>query len=187
MSSYKYLPIESINKILTNLNTNLNGLRSGRISTALVDDLSVSVPSWGGYFPLKQVAALTVASTSQMIITPYDKGTLNAIEKAIRESPLGVSPINDGFGAIKLNFPPMTEEERKKRAKLAGDYAEDAKISIKNLRREVLDEYKASFDKAEISEDEHKRIKDAVQKEVDKANIEIMDILAKKREEIMKV
>ena len=133
----------------------LVGLRTGRASTALLDPIQVEV--YGAHMPLNQCATISVPEPRLITVQVWDKGNVGPIEKAIRSAGLGINPITDGQ-LIRLPIPDLTEERRKELAKLVGQYAEKARIAVRNVRRDGMDHLKVDEKKHEISEDERKRL-----------------------------
>jgi ribosome recycling factor len=164
------------------LKHDLGGLRTGRASTALLDPIQVEV--YGSHMPLNQVATVSAPEARLLSVQVWDRSNINAVEKAIRSAGLGINPITDGQN-IRLPIPDLTEERRKELAKLAGQYAEKAKIAVRNVRRDGMDALKADEKKKEISEDEHKRLDAEVQKLTDDTIKEIDQVLAAKEKEIL--
>ena len=146
------------------LKHDLVGLRTGRASTALLDPIQVEV--YGAHMPLNQCATVSVPEPRMISVQVWDKGNVGPIEKAIRSAGLGLNPITDGQ-MIRLPIPDLTEERRKELAKLAGQYAEKARIAVRNVRRDGMDALKLDEKKHEISEDERKRLEVEVQKLTD--------------------
>ncbi len=146
------------------LKHDLVGLRTGRASTALLDPIQVEV--YGAHMPLNQCATVSVPEPRMISVQVWDKGNVGPIEKAIRSAGLGLNPITDGQ-MIRLPIPDLTEERRKELAKLAGQYAEKARIAVRNVRRDGMDALKLDEKKHEISEDERKRLEVEVQKMTD--------------------
>src|SRR3978361_581083 len=142
----------------------LAGLRTGRASTALLDPVTVEV--YGSHMPLNQVATVSVPEPRMISVQVWDKSNVGPVEKAIRSAGLGLNPINDGT-TLRLPIPDLTEERRKELAKLAGSYAEKARIAIRNVRRDGMDNLKTDENKKEISEDDRKRSETEVQKLTD--------------------
>jgi ribosome recycling factor len=164
------------------LRNDLGGLRTGRASTALLDPVNVDV--YGSNMPLNQVATVSVPEPRLLSVQVWDRSNMSAVEKAIRNAGLGINPITDGQN-IRLPIPDLTEERRKELAKLAGQYAEKAKIAVRNVRRDGMDALKTDEKKKEISEDEHKRLDAEVQKLTDDTIKEIDQIAAAKEKEIL--
>jgi ribosome recycling factor len=164
------------------LKHDLGGLRTGRASTTLLDPIHVEV--YGANMPLNQVATVSAPEPRMLSVQVWDRGNIGAVEKAIRNADLGINPIVDGQN-IRLPIPDMTEERRKELSKLAHQYAEKAKIAVRNVRRDGMDHLKTDEKKKEISEDEHKRLDTEVQKLTDETIKEIDDVLVHKDREIL--
>ncbi len=164
------------------LKHDLGGLRTGRASTTLLDPIHVEV--YGANMPLNQVATVSVPEPRLLSVQVWDRGNVGAVEKAIRTADLGINPIVDGQN-IRLPIPDMTEERRKELAKLAHQYAEKAKIAVRNVRRDGMDHLKQDEKKHEISEDERKRREVEVQKLTDETIAEIDQVIAAKDKEIL--
>jgi len=164
------------------LKSDLVGLRTGRASTALLDPINVEV--YGSQMPLIQVATVSAPEPRLLSVQVWDKGNVNAVEKAIRSAGLGLNPISDGQ-MIRLPIPDLTEERRKELAKLAGQYAEKARIAVRNVRRDGMDALKTDEKKHEISEDERKRLEADVQKMTDATIAEIDSAAHSKEQEIL--
>src|ERR1041385_2802876 len=133
----------------------LGGLRTGRASTALLDPIHVEV--YGTNMPLNQVATVSVPEARMLSVQVWDRSNVGPVEKAIRNAGLGINPIVDGQN-IRLPIPDLTEERRKEPAKLAHQYAEKARVAVRNVRRDGMDALKTDEKKKDISEDEHKRL-----------------------------
>jgi ribosome recycling factor len=161
-----------------------NTIRTGRASTSLLD--RVSIDYYGSPTPLKSLANINTPDGSTISIQPFDKSSLGAIEKAISLSDIGLTPSNDGI-AIRLNIPPLTTERRKELVKQAAKYSEEGKVSIRNIRRDGIDEVKKQEKSSEISEDESKNLQDKIQKLTDKYVANIEKVLADKQKDIMTV
>ncbi len=146
------------------LKGDLAGLRTGRANTALLDPITVEV--YGAHMPLNQVATVSAPEPRLLSVQVWDKSNVTPVEKAIRSAGLGLNPINDGNN-IRLPIPDLTEERRKELAKLASKYAENARIAIRNVRRDGMEALKADEAKKEISEDDRKRAEADVQKLTD--------------------
>ncbi|HEY0324440.1 MAG TPA: ribosome recycling factor [Allosphingosinicella sp.] len=164
------------------LKHDLGGLRTGRASTALLDPIQVDV--YGSNMPLNQVATVSAPEPRLLSVQVWDRSNITAVEKAIRNAGLGINPITDGQN-IRLPIPDLTEERRKELAKLSHQYAEKAKIAVRNVRRDGMDALKTDEKKKEISEDEHKRLDAEVQKMTDETVKEIDQIVAAKEKEIL--
>ncbi|WP_380878770.1 ribosome-recycling factor [Sphingomonas sp. DBB INV C78] len=164
------------------LKGDLGGLRTGRASTSLLDPVTVEV--YGSHMPLNQVATVTVPEPRLLSVQVWDKSNVTPVDKAIRSAGLGLNPIVDGQ-TLRLPIPDLTEERRKELAKLAGQYAEKAKIAVRNVRRDGNDALKTDENKKEISEDERKRAEAEVQKLTDATIAEIDAAAAAKEKEIL--
>ena len=167
---------------LENLKHDLAGLRTGRASTALLDPIQVEV--YGANMPINQVATVSVPEPRLISVQVWDRSNISAVEKAIRNAGLGINPITDGQ-MIRLPIPDLTEERRKELAKLAGQYAEKARVAVRNVRRDGLDALKAYEKKKQISEDDHKRLDTEVQKMTDDTIKEIDAAAHAKEQEIL--
>jgi ribosome recycling factor len=164
------------------LKGDLGGLRTGRANTSLLDPVVCEV--YGAMMPLAQVATVSAPEPRMLSVQVWDKSNVIAVEKGIAHANLGLNPMIDGQ-TIRLPIPDLTEERRKELAKLAGQYAEKAKIAIRNVRRDGMEALKADEKKKDISEDERKRHEDEVQKLTDKYVAETDEAAAKKEQEIL--
>ncbi len=164
------------------LKSDLVGLRTGRASTNLLDPVNVEV--YGAQMPLNQVATVSAPEPRLLSVQVWDKGNVGPVEKAIRSAGLGLNPITDGT-MIRLPIPDLTEERRKELAKLAGQYAEKARIAVRNVRPDGMDHLKLDEKKHEISEDERKRLEVEVQKMTDDTIKEIDSSANAKEQEIL--
>jgi len=164
------------------LRHDLSGLRTGRANTALLDSVSVEV--YGSHMPLSQVATVSVPEPRLLSVQVWDKSNVGPVEKAIRSAGLGLNPINDG-NTLRLPIPDLTEERRKELAKLASKYAENARIAIRNVRRDGMDALKTDENKKEISEDERKRAETDLQKLTDEVIKAADDAATQKEKEIL--
>ncbi|HKT14815.1 MAG TPA: ribosome recycling factor [Allosphingosinicella sp.] len=164
------------------LRNDLGGLRTGRASTSLLDPVVVEV--YGANMPLNQVATVSVPEPRMLTVQVWDRSNVNSIEKAIRSAGLGLNPISEGQ-LIRLPIPDLTEDRRKELAKLAHQYAEKARIAVRNVRRDGMDSLKQDEKKGEISQDEHKRLETEVQKLTDDAIAEIDAAMTAKEKEIL--
>jgi ribosome recycling factor len=164
------------------LRHDLGGLRTGRASTALLDPVQVEV--YGSTMPLNQVATVSVPEARLLTVQVWDRANVQPVEKAIRSAGLGLNPITDGQ-LLRLPIPELTEERRKELAKLVGQYAEKARIAVRNVRRDGMDHLKQDEKKHEISEDERKRLEHEVQKLTDETIKEIDDLAHAKEKEIL--
>lgn len=141
-------------KSMDSLHHNLGSIRTGRANTAMVDDIQVE--AYGSMMPLNQVASISVPEPRMLMVQPWDKGSIKAIEKAIMASELGITPNNDG-SVIRLAIPALTEERRKQMVKQVHGFVEDAKISVRHIRRDAMQSFKTLVTDKEISEDDEKR------------------------------
>ena len=164
------------------LKSDLAGLRTGRASTALLDPVTVEV--YGSHMPLNQVATVSVPEPRMLSVQVWDKSNVGPVEKAIRSAGLGLNPINDGQ-TLRLPIPDLTEERRKELAKLAGSYSEKAKIAVRNVRRDGMDNLKTDEKKGVFGEDDRKRHEVEVQKLTDSTIAEIDTVASAKEKEIL--
>ena len=164
------------------LKGDLGGLRTGRAATSLLDPVMVTV--YGASMPLNQVATVSAPEPRMLSVQVWDKANVGPVDKAIRSAGLGLNPIVDGQN-VRLPIPDLTEERRKELAKLAGQYAEKARIAARNVRRDGMDNLKADEKKSEISEDERKRLETEVQKLTDATIADIDSTAAAKEREIL--
>ena len=160
----------------------LSGLRTGRASTSLLDPVTVEV--YGSNMPLNQVATVSAPEPRMLTVQVWDRSNVTPVEKAIRSAGLGLNPVTEGQN-IRLPIPDLTEERRKELAKLAGQYAEKAKIAARNVRRDGMDALKQDEKKGDISKDEHKRLETEVQKLTDETISEIDAAAEAKEKEIL--
>lgn len=158
------------------------GLRTGRASTALLDPIHVEV--YGANMPLNQVATVSVPEARMITVQVWDRSNVGPVEKAIRSAGLGLNPVTDGQ-LVRLPIPELTEERRKELAKLVGQYAEKARIAVRNVRRDGMDHLKQDEKKHLISEDEHKRLEHEVQKLTDDTIKEVDELAHAKEKEIL--
>ena len=165
------------------LERDLSKIRTGRASVALVEEITVEY--YGSPTPLNQLASISVPDSRLIIIQPWDPSALSAIEKAILKSNIGLTPSNDGK-RICINIPPLTEERRKELVKLVKKIGEEAKVSIRNLRRKANDILKKMKKNKEISEDDFYQGQEKIQKITDEFIEKVEGILSKKEDEIMK-
>lgn len=174
-----------MDKALAHLEDELKGLRTGRASVGLVDGIHVEY--YGAIQPLKAVASITTPDAKTIAITPWDRGQLQSIEKALREAQsLGLNPNNDG-ATIRLNIPPMTEERRRDIIKVLGQKVEECRIALRNIRHEVLDEVKKMEKAKTATQDDVKFAETELNKKIDQYQAKIEVIAAAKEKEIMEV
>jgi ribosome recycling factor len=167
---------------IESLKHDLAGLRTGRANTALLDPVHVEV--YGAMMPLNQVATVSAPEARMLTVQVWDRANVIPVEKGISKANLGLNPMIDGQ-TIRLPLPDLTEERRRELAKLTGKYAENAKIAIRNVRRDAMDALKEDEKKKDISEDERKRHEDEVQKLTDKHVADADAAAAAKEKEIM--
>lgn len=175
---------ERMKSAVSVLEEDLKGMRTGRASTALVEKLGIDY--YGTETPLYQLASISVPEAQLIMIRPFDKSTLKAIEKAILASDLGLTPNNDGT-VIRLSIPPLTQERRVELQKLVGRRIEEARVAVRNVRRSAIDDLREFEKEKMISEDESKRGQDDVQKLTDKYIKEIEEAGKRKEAEIMEL
>lgn len=173
---------DGMEKAIERLRRELARVRAGRANPALLDEIKVD--SYGTLTPLKQVATVSVADARLLVVKPYDRNTIAAIEKAINNSQLGLNPNNDGV-VVRVPIPPLTEERRKQLVKQVKDAGEDAKIAIRQVRREANDFLKEQEKDGSLSEDDLKKGLDQIQKLTDAEIKSVEDTIAKKEAEIM--
>jgi ribosome recycling factor len=160
------------------------GVRTGRANAALLD--GVRVEAYGVLTPINQVASTSVPDPRTIVIQPWDASQMKEIEKGILKSDLGLTPSNDGK-VIRLTMPTLTEERRKQLAKTVGKFAEDARVAIRNVRREANDKLKALAKDKKISEDEERRGHDQIQKTTDRFTARVEELAKKKEQEVLTV
>lgn len=164
------------------LKSDLTGLRTGRANVALLDPVMVEV--YGSMMPLNQVATVSAPEPRMLSVQVWDRSNVTPVEKGIAHANLGLNPMIDGQ-TLRLPLPDLTEERRKELAKLAGQYAEKAKIAIRNVRRDGMEALKEDEKKKEISEDDRKRMEDEVQKLTDRFVADVDAAAAHKEKEIL--
>ena len=175
---------EKMNKRVEGFNSELKTIRAGRANAQVLD--KVSIDYYGTQTPIAQVGSISSPEPRMLVIQPWDVSVLKEIEKAILKSEVGVTPQNDGK-VIRLSFPPLTEERRKELVKLVKKYSEEAKVQVRNARRDAMDDYKAQKKNGEVTEDELKTIEKDIPALTDKYIKEIDDITADKEKEILEV
>jgi ribosome recycling factor len=174
---------ERMDKAIAALKRDLSTLRAGRATPSLLD--RVQAEYYGAMTPVNQLANINTPDPRTLIIQPWDKSSLGVIEKAILKSDLGLTPSNDG-SVIRLSIPPLTEERRADLVKMTKKFGEEAKVAIRNIRRDANDDIK-KLEKTDISEDESRRHQDDIQKTTDRFIAEVDRVLAAKEKEIMEV
>jgi ribosome recycling factor len=175
---------DRMDKAVGALKEEFNGLRTGRAHAGLLDP--VQVEAYGSTSPLNAVAAISVPEPRMLSVSVWDKSMTVAVEKAIRAAGLGLNPIVDGQ-MLRIPIPPLTEERRKEFVKLAGKYAEQQKIAVRNVRRDANDDLKKAEKAGDVSQDEQKKMETEVQKDTDAAIKRIDEALKTKEVEIMQV
>lgn len=173
-----------MNKSLDTLKTNLSKIRTGRAHAGILDH--VTVDYYGSPVPVSQVAAVNVIDARTLSVQPWEKQMAGPLEKAIRESDLGLNPVSMGE-TIRVPMPALTEERRRDLAKVVKSEGEDAKIAVRNLRRDANDSFKKLLKDKDISEDDERRAQDVIQKLTDRFVAEIDKIVTQKEAEIMTV
>jgi ribosome recycling factor len=166
------------------LSTELNGLRTGRASSSLLDPINVD--AYGSHMPLNQVASITVPESRMLNVQVWDRSMTGAVERAIRESNLGLNPIIEGQ-LLRIPIPELNAERRKELVKVGHKYAEQAKVAVRNVRRDGLDVLKRMEKDGDFTEDDVRRQSDVVQKLTDDNISEIDQLLAAKEKEIMQI
>ena len=183
MPKYDKADIERrMNGAVEALKHDLAGLRTGRANASMLDPVTVEV--YGAHMPINQVASVTAPEPRMLSVQVWDKVNVSPVDKAIRSAGLGLNPIMDGQ-TLRLPIPDMTQERRKELSKLAGQYAEKARVAVRNVRRDGNDALKTDEKKGDISEDEQKRLEGDVQKMTDKAIADIDAAAVAKEKEIL--
>lgn len=175
---------EKMDKTISVFEENLSEVRAGRANPAILNKITVSY--YGVPTPINQVASISVPEARMILIQPWDTSLLKEIEKEILKSDIGINPNNDGK-VIRLNFPELNEERRKELVKDIRKLAEEAKVAIRSIRRDAMDEAKEMQKKSEITEDDLKNEENEIQKLTDKKVEEIDNMLANKEKEIMSI
>ncbi|MET0577039.1 MAG: ribosome recycling factor [Ilumatobacteraceae bacterium] len=176
--------IDKMDKAVGHVQSQFQTVRTGRAAPALVEKLTIEY--YGAPVPLQQLAAIQVPEARQLLVRPHDRGSLAAIEKAIRDSDLGVNPSNDGT-VIRLSFPPLTEERRRDYVKVVKHMAEDGRVAVRNLRRDARKHLEASERTGDISADELERAEKELEK-ITHDHVEAIDAaLGRKETELLEV
>jgi len=175
---------QKMRKSIEILQRELGTIRTGHASPSLIEHIKVDYA--GVPTPLNQIASISAPEASLLVIQPWDRGSTNSIEKAVLKSDLGLNPTNDGH-VIRINIPPLTEERRQELIKVVRRRVEEGRIAIRNLRREAMDELKAAEKNKDISQDEHKRLQNQIQKLTDSFMSDIEEIARNKEVEVMQV
>lgn len=173
-----------MDKTIDALKNDFGGLRAGRAHVSLLD--GIMVEAYGSMTPLAQVGTVSVPDARTLSVSVWDRSLSKAVEKAIRESDLGLNPASDGQ-LIRIPIPPLSEERRKELLKVAGKYAEQNKVAIRNIRRDALDDIKKLKKDNAISEDDEKRYEAEIQKLTDEAVKNIDGLMAQKEKDILQV
>ena len=173
-----------MDKTIDSLKNDFGGLRAGRAHASLLD--GIMVEAYGSMTPLAQVGTVSVPDARTLSISVWDKSLAKAVEKSLRESDLGLNPASDGQ-LIRIPIPPLSEERRKELVKIAGKYAEQNKVAVRNIRRDGLDGIKKLKKDNLISEDEEKRFETEIQKLTDDSIKKIEDMLSAKEKDILQV
>jgi ribosome recycling factor len=175
---------DRMKKALEALKKDFTTIRTGRATPALLD--RIHVEAYGSQLPINQVATVTVPEPRMLVLQPFDKSVMGALEKAIQKSDLGINPTNDGT-AIRLALPPLNEDRRKDLVKQVKKRTEEGKVALRNIRRDTLEHLKKQKDKEHASEDDVKRAEQQIQKITDKYITEFDHALAAKEKEILEV
>jgi ribosome recycling factor len=171
-------------KSVETLKHDLSKVRTGRAHTGLIDHLRVDY--YGSEMPINQVANVTLADARTISIQPFEKKMVQVVEKAIRDSDLGVNPATSG-DVIRIPMPPLTEERRKELGKIVRHEGEQAKVAVRNIRRDAIQHLKELLKEGEVGEDQEKRAQDEVQKMTDKAIADIDKLVADKEKDLLAV
>ena len=184
----KQIDLDDIQRRMTGAITafehDVNGLRTGRASSSLLDPIMVN--AYGSDMPINQVATVTVPEPRMLLVSVWDRGLANAVDRAIRESGLGLNPITEG-ATMRIPLPELNEERRKSLVKLAHQYAESARVAARHVRRDANDAAKKAQKDGDIAEDEMHKLTDRIQKMTDSTIAEIDKQLAAKEADIMQV
>lgn len=172
---------EKMEKTIESLNSTFSTIRTGRASASLLDRVEANY--YGSPTPINQISSISILEPRQLLVKPYDRNDIKAIVAAINASDLGINPIVDG-NVVRLIIPALNEERRKELSRLAKKYGEDAKVAIRNIRREVMDELKKN---KELPEDSRKDLENQVQKLTDSFVKKIDELCAVKEKEIMTI
>ena len=175
---------DRMDKAVLALKEEFGSLRTGRASVSLLDQ--VMVEAYGGRTPINQVGAISVPESRSISVSVWDKALVVSVEKAIRNAGLGLNPVVEGQN-LRIPIPPLTEERRKEMVKLAGKYAEQQKIAVRNVRRDAMDDLRKAEKAGGISQDDEKRMQTEVQKHTDEAVRRVDESLKSKEQEIMQV
>jgi ribosome recycling factor len=177
---------DSMDKCVADYEAHLKGVRTGQASVEMVEHVHVDIPAYGGVVPLRQVALITKSDMRMLTIKPFDPKTIKEIEKGILAANLGLTPMNDGK-LIRLNFPPMSEENRKKTTKMIKDRMEQHKVTVRNLRHDAIKHIKDMKGKAGVSEDAQKKAEADINELTKAHEAKLEASFEKKSKEIMTV
>ncbi len=175
---------ERMKKAIEHLEDELANIRAGRANPAILN--KVMVDYYGSMTPINQVGSISVPEARQIIVTPWDRSMLGSVEKAIQKADIGINPLNDG-ACIRLIFPELNEERRKELVKECKALGEEAKVAVRNIRRDGMDDAKTSHKNNEITEDELKNIEEKIQKLTDKYVQNVDKTIDAKEKEIMEI
>lgn len=175
---------DNMQKSVERTQQDFNTIRTGRANASLLDKIMVDY--YGAETPLKSLANISTPDATTIMVQPFDKGSMNQLQKAISLSDLGLTPNNDGQ-VIRLNIPPLTTERRQEFVKLAGKYAEEGKVAIRNVRRDAIEKVRKQEKSSEISEDESRDLQEQIQKITDKYTAKVDEILAIKEKELTNI
>jgi ribosome recycling factor len=176
--------MEKMGKAVEHAQSQFSTVRTGRATPVLVERLTVEY--YGSEVPLQQLASFQVPEARVLLVKPHDKGSMKAVEKAIRDSDLGINPSNDGQ-VLRLNFPPLTEQRRKEFVKLVKGMAEDGKVAIRNIRRDARKQMEAAEKASEISKDDRERAEKELDRETSEHVEAIEAAFARKEVELLEV
>jgi len=176
--------VRRMDRSVGNAHNEFNTVRTGRASAALLDRIEIDY--YGQRTPLKQLATINVPNPRELTIQPFDPGSLKPIERAIQESELGLTPSNDGK-MIRLPIPQLTEERRKELVKIVRQLAEEGRVAVRNVRRDVMHHLKELVQNGEVGDDDERRAEERVQKLTNEHTAKIDELLKKKEAEIMEV
>ena len=175
---------EKMHKAIEHLKTEFGGVRTGRATSSLVDKLRVDY--YGTDVPLQQLASFSVPEPRVLVISPYDKSSMKSIERAIQGSDLGITPSNDG-AVIRLVFPELTQDRRRELVKVVKNRAEEARVAVRNIRRQARHDLEALAKDGDLSENDLKRSEDTLEKHTKAVVAEVDGLLAKKEQELLEV
>jgi ribosome recycling factor len=175
---------DKMEKTCSVLTESFNSVRAGRASAAVLDKITVDY--YGAETPIQQIASISTPDPRTLAIQPWDQSALKLIERAIQASDLGINPQNDGR-VIRLVFPQLTEERRKELVKQVKKYAEEAKVAVRNIRRDAMEKFKKQQKASEITEDDFKNVEKDMQKNTDNYVKKIDELCAKKEKELSEI